>query len=178
MTSTRAHFRLARAYAAAALMAVCVPGSQVALAQDNHNNLPIAGTASEIERFCANIADEARDQRYVLQRAELQKLQADIDLRMEQLQAKTEEYQDWLRRRNEFLDKAELGLVDIFKTMKADAAAAQLELVDVNISAAIIMKLSPRQSSLVLSEMKPDIAARITGIISNATDPTTSRDPS
>ena len=40
------------------------------------------------------------------------------------------EYEDWLKRRNDFLKQAELGLVDIYKTMKADAAAGQLELVN------------------------------------------------
>ncbi len=35
------------------------------------------------------------------------------------------EYEDWLKRRNDFLKQAELGLVDIYKTMKPDAAAGK-----------------------------------------------------
>src|SRR4051812_32668556 len=37
---------------------------------------------SEIERFCSNIADAARDRRYVLQAEEMKQLQAGIDQRM------------------------------------------------------------------------------------------------
>ncbi len=139
---------------------------------------PISSVSSEIEKYCSNIADAARDQRYALQREELQKLQDDVEERILELERRTVEYQDWLDRRNMFLKKAEAGLVDIYKNMKADSAASQLELVNVNVAAAIIMKLSARQSSLVLSEMTPDKAAQITGIISNATDPNTSKDPS
>ncbi len=139
---------------------------------------PVSAVSSEIEKYCSNIADAARDQRYALQREELQKLQDDVEERILELERRTVEYQDWLDRRNTFLKKAEAGLVDIYKNMKADSAASQLELVNVNVAAAIIMKLSARQSSLVLSEMAPEKAAEITGIISNATDPNTSKDPS
>lgn len=43
---------------------------------------------SEIERFCSNIADAARDRRYALQAEELKQLQAGIDERMKALDAK------------------------------------------------------------------------------------------
>jgi len=48
------------------------------------------------------------------------------------------------------------------------------------VAAAIIMKLSPRQSSLVLAEMDPQKAAVVTNIIASASDPNTSKskDPS
>jgi flagellar motility protein MotE (MotC chaperone) len=40
------------------------------------------------------------------------------------------------------------------------------------------MKLPPRQSSLILSEMSSDKAAVLTNIISSASDSTTSKEPS
>lgn len=161
-----------------AALLVCSPLLvQFASAQDAGGEAPSSGVSSEIEKYCSNIADAARDQRYALQREELQQLQDEVDTRIVELEQRTAEYQDWLKRRNEFLAKAEAGLVEIFKNMKADAAASQLELVNVNIAAAIIMKLAARQSSAVLSEMTPEKAAQITGIISSATDPNTSKDP-
>ena len=57
--------------------------------------------ATEIERFCSNIADAARDRRYALQAQELEKLQADIDERMKVLEDKRAEYEQWLKRRDD-----------------------------------------------------------------------------
>ncbi|MCJ8520856.1 flagellar motility protein MotE (MotC chaperone) [Pseudorhizobium tarimense] len=133
---------------------------------------------SEIQQFCTNIADAARDQRYLLQKQELEKLQADVDERIAVLEGRKAEYQDWLQRRNDFLVRAEAGLVEIFKTMKADAAAPQLEEMNMEVAAAIIMKLPARQSGLVLSEMDPQKAGMIATIISSASDPNTSKEPS
>jgi flagellar motility protein MotE (MotC chaperone) len=134
-------------------------------------------TQDEIQRFCTNIADAARDQRYLLQKQELEKLQADVDSRMKTLEERTAEYQDWLKRRNDFLARAQVGLVDIFKTMKPDAAAPQLEQMHMEIAAAIIMQLPARQSALFLAEMDPQKAGMISTIISSASNPNTSKTP-
>lgn len=160
---------------AAAGSMLVMPG---AFAQDV--TAPPAGdaTQNEIQQFCTNIADAARDQRYVLQRKDLETLQASIDERIATLEKRRAEYEDWLKRRNDFLKQAELGLVDIYKTMKPDAAAGKLEKVNPAIAAAIVMQLPPRQSSLILSEMADDKAAALTNIISSASDPNTSKEPS
>ena len=139
--------------------------------------LPNSASQDEIQQFCTNIADAARDQRYLLQKTELEKLQGDIDSRIAVLEQRKTEYEDWLKRRNDFLVQAQLGLVDIYKKMKPDAAAPQLEEIDVELAAAIIMKLPSKQSSLILSEMKPDKAATVAAIMSSAADPNTSKDP-
>jgi flagellar motility protein MotE (MotC chaperone) len=150
-----------------------------ALAQEEQKPKPAAKTArEEIKAFCANIADSARDQRYLLQKEELVKLQTQVDDRITQLEKKKSEYENWLRQRNEFLKKAESGLVDIYKGMKPDAAAGQLDLIDPNLASAIIMKLSPRQSSLILAEMDPKKAAALTEIISAAGSRIAQRNPS
>ncbi|MCV9962828.1 MotE family protein [Pararhizobium sp. BT-229] len=138
----------------------------------------IPANAGEVQQFCANIADAARDQRYLLQKQNLEKLQADVDDRIATLEKRRAEYEDWLKRRNDFLKQAEIGLVGIYKTMKPDAAAAKLELVNPGIAAAIIMRLPPRQSSLILTEMDSEKAAVLTNVISSATDPNTSKEPS
>lgn len=139
-------------------------------------SLPKDSTAADIEKFCTNIADSARDQRYLLQKQELEKLQADVDERIAVLEKRKAEYEQWLKVRNEFMAKADAGLIEIFKTMKADAAAPRLEQMRLELAAAIIMKLPARQSGLILSEMDPLKAGQISMIMSSASDPNTSKD--
>lgn len=151
-------------------------------AEENHEKSspkPAVKTArEEIRAFCANIADAARDQRYALQKTELEKLQTQVDERIAILEKRKAEYEDWMKKRDAFAKQAEAGLVDIYKKMAADSAAQQLELMDPNLSSAIIMKLSPRQSSLILTEMEAKKAALVASIISAAGNRNTSKDPS
>ncbi|WP_137132534.1 MotE family protein [Rhizobium sp. FY34] len=147
-------------------------------AQQDNPRAATSTTAEDIEKFCTNIADPARDQRYLMQKQELDKLQSDVDERIAVLETRKAEYEEWLARRNDFLKRAEAGLIEIFKTMKADAAAPQLQEMNVELAAAIIMKLPARQSGLILSEMDPQKAGLISSIISSAADPKTSKDRS
>ncbi|WP_284777032.1 MotE family protein [Agrobacterium sp. lyk4-40-TYG-31] len=135
-------------------------------------------SGQEIQQYCTNVIDQARDQRYVLQKQDLEKLQADVDNRIAVMEARKAEYEDWLKRRNDFMAQADANLVNVYKTMKADAAAPQLAEVNPILAAAIIMKLPPRQSGLILAEMDAKKAAMVAGIMSSASDKTTSRDPS
>jgi flagellar motility protein MotE (MotC chaperone) len=164
------------------LVAVATGASMLAMpgafAQDVTAPPAESAAPNEVQQFCTNIADAARDQRYLLQRKDLETLQASVDERIVALEKRRAEYEDWLKRRNDFLKQAELGLVDIYKTMKPDAAAGKLEMVRPEIAAAIVMKLPARQSSLILSEMSDEKAAVLTNIISSASDPSTSKEPS
>jgi flagellar motility protein MotE (MotC chaperone) len=149
-----------------------------ALAEDKQPKPAVRTAREEIKTFCANIADAARDQRYQLQKEELTKLQTEVNDRIAVLEKRKTEYEDWLTKRNAFLKQAEAGLVDIYKKMKPDAAAAQMDLLDPNLVSAVIMKLKPSQASLILSEMEPKKAAMITAIMAAASDTSTSRNPS
>jgi flagellar motility protein MotE (MotC chaperone) len=129
----------------------------------------------DIERFCSNIADAARDRRYALQKAELETLQKDVDDRIATLEEKRLEYEEWLARRNDFLEKAETNLVDIYSRMRPDAAAERLAEVNVELAAGILMKLQARQAGIILNEMDTEAAAALTGIMASAArkqDPT------
>ncbi|PYE36352.1 flagellar motility protein MotE (MotC chaperone) [Rhizobium sp. PP-F2F-G38] len=161
---------------AAVTLVLTIPGAFAQeVAAPSGTGAPQGG---EIQQFCTNIADAARDQRYLLQKQQIEQLQAGVDERIALLEKKRAEYEDWRKRRDEFLKQAELNLVDIYKTMKPDAAASKLTLVRSEIAAAVIMKLPPRQSSLILSEMSDEKAAILTNIISSAADPNTSKEPS
>ncbi len=171
----RSLFETLGRFAAVAGLILLVP---VANAESQQAILTEMSTQEEIQKFCTNIADAARDQRYLLQKQELEKLQAEVNERIATLENRRAEYEDWLARRNHFLAQAKANLVDIYKTMKADAAAPQLAEMHVEIAAAIIMQLPARQSGLILSEMDAQKAAIVAGIMSSATDPNTSKDPS
>lgn len=173
MTLSTLARRLALPLAGFVMMAI--PG---AFAEERPVIMTTKASADEIREFCTNIADAARDQRYLIQKKELEDLQKGVDERIKTLEARRAEYEDWLKRRNDFLKSAEAGLVEIYRKMKPDAAAAQLAELDPEIASAIVMKLPPRQSSTILGEMPADKAAMLTRIIASATDPNTSKDPS
>ncbi|WP_337266093.1 MotE family protein [Oryzifoliimicrobium ureilyticus] len=159
---------------AGALALVTIPA---AFAQEAQVGQPVS-PQDEVKQFCTNIADPARDQRYLLQKQDLEKLRTDVDSRIAELDKRKAEYQDWLQRRNDFLKKAQADLTDIYKKMKPDIAAQQLAEVRPDVAAAVIMQLNPSQSSLILNEMDVKKAAMIANIIASASDPNTSKDPS
>lgn len=131
--------------------------------------------ATEIERFCSNIADAARDRRYTLQAQELQTLQQEVDKRIKLLEEKRAEYESWLKRREEFLAQAEDNVVKIYSGMRPDAAAERLAEIDVELAAGILMKLDARKAGVILNEMERKAAAVLTGVMASATrrtDPT------
>lgn len=135
---------------------------------------PLA-TGTEIERYCSNIADAARDRRYVLQTEELKTLQQEVDKRIELLEEKRAEYEAWMKRREDFLAKAEGGVVKIYSGMRPDAAAERLAEMDSVLAASILMKIEPRKAGVILNEMERKAAAMLTGIMAAAsrrTDPT------
>ncbi|HMF68176.1 MAG TPA: MotE family protein [Phyllobacterium sp.] len=122
-------------------------------------------SAQEIDRYCTNISDKATDERYAIQTRELAQLRADIDSRIEQLDAKRKEYEIWLKRRDEFIDKAEDSLVGIISKMRPDAAAAQMALLGDEAAAALLLKLNPRVSSVILNEMPAEKSSKLARVI-------------
>ncbi len=147
-------------FAAGAVLALLF-GQPAAGADEDRNQ-------SEVERFCGNIADAARDRRYQLQTQELQKLQGAIDTRMAALEAKRAEVETWMKRRDEFLGLAEDSVVKIYRTMKPDAAAERLAELRTDLAAAILMKLEPKRAGIILNEMETKRAATLTGVMVNA----------
>ena len=95
-------------------------------------------------------------------------MEKEIEGRLKVLEAKRAEYEEWLRRRNEVLEKADETIVMIYSRMRPDAAALQLTNMDEEIAAAVIAKLNPRVASAVLNEMEPGRAAQLANVITDA----------
>ena len=125
-------------------------------------------TGTEVERFCSNIADAARDRRYVLQTEELRALQQEVDKRIKLLEEKRADYEAWLKRREDFLAKAEDGVVKIYSGMRPDAAAERLAEMDPKLAAGILMKLEARKAGVILNEMERKKAAMLTSVMAAA----------
>ncbi len=115
--------------------------------------------------YCTNLADEASDARFARKAQTLKALEEEVEARLDALEAKRTEYQDWLTRREEFLDRAQESLVSIYSGMRPDAASAQLAVMDEFTAAAIVSKLSPRNASALLNEMETEKAARLAMIM-------------
>lgn len=136
---------------------------------------PAAETAAElsdVERYCTNIADPAKDARAALQTKRLQELETEVGKKIDALEAKRREYQDWLQQRQAFIDSTSSIMLDIYTGMKPDAAAQQLAGVDRATAASIIAKMKPRTASAIMTEMPATVAAEITKVIIQKTNKT------
>lgn len=123
--------------------------------------------------YCGNIADKARDARYQLQAAALADLKKKLEGETARLEAKRQEVEELLKKRDEQMSRAQRELIDIYSKMKPDAAAAQLSLLDAATSASVMRQLKPAGASAILTEMKPEVAAAIAALL--AQPPETSR---
>lgn len=151
--------------ASAVLAAACLPASAQQVVD---MSAPVDHVSDDVQRFCSNIADAARDRRYALQKAELETLRAELDERIQLLEEKRAEYEEWLRRREEFLARARDDLVEIYARMRPDAAAESLAEVNYELAAGILMKIGARKAGVILNEMETEIAAILTSVIASA----------
>jgi flagellar motility protein MotE (MotC chaperone) len=117
--------------------------------------------------YCAGIANAAADARFAWQTEALAALSRDVEVRIRQLEAKRAEYEDWLRRRDAFLAKADESVTAIYAKMRPEAASQQLTAMDAEAAAAILTRLDARVASAILNEMEPGRAARLANVITN-----------
>ena len=113
-----------------------------------------------VKSYCENIADPALDARFLHQKGELTHLEEELAKKTVLLEAKKSEFQDWLKRRDDFISKAEGSLVKLYSKIKPDAAALQLAALDEEAAAALLLKLSAKSSSAILDQMETAKAAR------------------
>jgi flagellar motility protein MotE (MotC chaperone) len=124
--------------------------------------------ANPAQQYCYNIADPAADARVAWQAKKIAEMEGELDKRVVELDAKTEELKTWLARRDEFSRKAAEKLVGFYTRMRPDAAALQLAVMDEETAAAVLTKLEPKVASAVMGEMETTRAARLASIISGA----------
>ncbi|BAU89249.1 MgtE intracellular region [Methylorubrum populi] len=118
--------------------------------------------------YCANIADAAADARFAWQKEQLAAMERQVEERIKLLEEKRAEYEVWLKRRNEFLAKADESVVAVYAKMRPDAAALQLANMPDEAAAALLTKLNARTASAILSEMEAARAANLARAMSES----------
>ncbi len=133
---------------------------------------------SPAEQYCSNVLDTAAAAQIARQTSALEKTRTEIEGRLVLLAAKTEELKGWIKKREDFTARATESLVQIYGKMKPDAAAGQLMAMDELVAAAIMSKLSPKTSSLIMAEMNADKGARLSAVIAGAGEVAMKPEPS
>jgi len=132
---------------------------------------PAAEPPPTVKSYCENIADPALDARFLHQKAELTHLEEELAKKTTLLEGKKTEFQEWLKRRDDFISKAEGNLVKLYSKIKPDAAALQLAALDEEAAAALLLKLSAKVSSAILDQMDTAKAARLVSVMIGAARP-------
>jgi flagellar motility protein MotE (MotC chaperone) len=120
---------------------------------------------NEISQFCSNVADPAVDARLAWQLKELEKAEAKLRERIAEVEAKRTEYEKWMALRDEFLRKAEASMVEIYSRMRPEAAATHIAGMSDETAAAVLAKLSPKNSSAIFNEMDSARAAHLADLL-------------
>jgi flagellar motility protein MotE (MotC chaperone) len=120
------------------------------------------------ENFCAAVAASAASTRLAWQEARVKALQADMIVKIAELDAKVAEVRDWVARREKLLDRASESLIAIYAKMKPEAASAQVQAMDDDTAAALLLKLKPAVASAVMTEMDATRAARLSELLTGA----------
>lgn len=124
-----------------------------------------SNAAANAAAYCKNIANQAADARYARQAESLAAMTKALDDRIAALEAKRAEYEKWVSRREDFLNRADESVVAIYSQMRPDAAAQQIAVMEEDAAAAILSKLQPRTASAILNEMDAVTAAHLTNVM-------------
>jgi len=127
------------------------------------------------ELYCKNIAEAASDARIKWQTWKLISLEAQLRGRIEELQRREREFENWVKRREDLLSEVEDQVVSIIGRMRPEAAAAQLSTTDEEAAVGVLLKLKSRIASSILDEMEPSRAAQLTQSMMGLARPETER---
>ncbi len=120
---------------------------------------------SDAQQYCSNIAGAAIDARYAWQTKKMADLEDHLKTRIAELEAKEQEYKSWVERRQALAKQAEDSLVGIYAHMRPETAAAQLQVLDDDMAAAVLGQLNARIASAILNEFQPEHAARLANVM-------------
>ncbi|MBB4199363.1 hypothetical protein CCR94_05895 [Rhodoblastus sphagnicola] len=121
-----------------------------------------------VETFCAAVANSAAATRLSWQEERVKTLQAQMVIKIAELEAKEVEVRDWVNKREELLARANGSLIAIYSKMNPEAASAQISAMDDDSATAILLKLKPAVASAVMGQMNAERAARLSDLLSGA----------
>lgn len=118
-----------------------------------------------IEEYCTSVSDLAAERRAARQASALKDLQTKVEGRINELDQHTQALTELIQKREALRTLAEKELVDIYSGVEAEAAAAQMERLDLQLASSVLRQLKPRQASAILNVMKPELAAQLVRLI-------------
>lgn len=121
-----------------------------------------------IEEYCSSVIDLAAERRAARQTAALADLESKVAERLDMLEQRTESLSDLIRQQKELRSLADKELVEIYAGVDAEAAAAQMERLDLRLASSVLRQLKPRQASTILNVMKPQLAAELVRLIASS----------
>lgn len=116
-----------------------------------------------IEQKRADLALE--EARLARERQELQKLQAEVMARIEDLKKVQVVLEELVKTEQDQREGRVQQLVKVLSNMKADAAGAVVAKLDDQMAVEVFSKMAPRTSGKVMSALKPEHAARISELL-------------
>ena len=121
-----------------------------------------------IEEYCTTVSDLAAERRAARQTSALKELQAKVESRLNELEQHADDLAERVQKREALRVLADKELVEIYSGVDAEAAAAQMERLDLRLASSVLRQLKPRQASAILNVMKPELAAQLVRLIANS----------
>ena len=122
----------------------------------------------DYQKYCYNIADEARDARYARQKLLLERMRKRLEELMRRLEKKSAEYRRWVQAREDIRRRMTRSMIEAYAKMEPEVAAQQIAQMEYAVAVAIITGLEPKKASAILGEMEPRVAGRLVNVIVGA----------
>ena len=122
----------------------------------------------DYQKYCYNIADEARDARYARQKLLLQRMRRRLQDLMRRLEEKSAEYRRWVKAREDIRRRMTRSMIEAYAKMEPEVAAQQIAQMEYAVAVAILTGLEPKKASAILGEMEPRVAGRLVNVIVGA----------
>jgi len=122
----------------------------------------------DYQKYCYNIADEARDARYARQKMLLERMRKRLDELSRRLEKKTSEYRRWVQAREDIRRRMTRSMIQAYAKMEPEVAAQQIAQMEYAVAVAILTGLEPQKASAILGEMEPRVAGRLVNVIVGA----------
>lgn len=152
-------------------VAASLPSAATAFAESTVIEQATPDVRRAIEDYCLSISDAAAERRMATKSAALEKLEKRLEERMTKLEEAKTELETLIAKREEIRNLAKKELVEIYAGMPPEAAAAQMEKLDVRLASSVLRQLKPRQASAILSEVEPELAAQMMRVLASAAQP-------
>ena len=120
---------------------------------------------TEVARYCWNIADAARDARYLRQKRKLEEMAERLETLIGRLERKRAEFETWVKRREDITRRMSTSMMKVYEKMEPDVAAQQITHMEYAVAVALLAGMKPEKAAAILAEMDPKIAGRLVNVI-------------